>query len=177
MLDTLSASIAEVAPIHGVSVGNRNDKSTWRVDFKPDATDQQKAAAQAVVNAFVFSRPTPAMVDAERDRRLQTLAFGGHVYDFCDSKESDKNIAGASTLALAAIVKGAQPNDLRWANPDRDFVWIAHDNTLVSMDAQTTLAFGMHAAEWKAAHIYAARSLKDMSQIPADFSNNSRWPS
>jgi len=149
-----------------------------------DPTSEQEYHERVIVyegtlppwSDVVAAMRSPDMVDAERDRRLQTITFNGAVYDFCDSKESDKNIAGAATLALAAIVSGAQPGNLRWSNPDRDFAWIAHDNSLVTMDAQTMLAFGMHAADTKAGHIYAARVLKNMSPIPADFADNARWP-
>lgn len=128
------------------------------------------------VVAILTPGPGGKDVDAERDRRLKQLSFNGHLFDFCDGKGSAENIAGAATLALAAMTLGAQPGNLRWANPNRDFAWIASDNTLVTMDAQTVLAFGMHAADTKAAHIYAARLIKDMGQIPADYTADSRWP-
>ena len=83
---------------------------------------------------------------------------------------------GAGTLALAAMVNGAQVGDYRWADPESDFVWIANDNSLNLMDAQTTWAFASAAAEWRKKMIYAARALKDMDPIPMDFaSNNSYW--
>lgn len=48
-------------PIVGVSVGRATDKATWRVDFAADATSAQRAAAQAVLDAF-----DPASVKPER---------------------------------------------------------------------------------------------------------------
>lgn len=48
----LHAQILAACPIDGVSVGLWGDKATWRVDFKPEATQAQRGAAQAVVNAF-----------------------------------------------------------------------------------------------------------------------------
>src|SRR5690606_25589695 len=45
-------AVAAVCPIVGVSVGTPNDKSTWRIHYAPDATDEQRAAAIAVVEAF-----------------------------------------------------------------------------------------------------------------------------
>lgn len=44
--------VAEVAPVHGVSIGTPQDKSTWRISFKSEATDQQRAAAAAVLASF-----------------------------------------------------------------------------------------------------------------------------
>ena len=48
----LHEAIAAVCPIQGVSVGNAADKGTWRIDFDPAATQQQKTAAQAALAAF-----------------------------------------------------------------------------------------------------------------------------
>ena len=106
-------------------------------------------------------------VNAERDRRLRRFTFDGREFDFCDGRGSDQNIAGAATLALAAVLTG-----VGW---DENFTWVAADNTTVPMTAQTCLNFGKAAADWKARHIRAARSLKDMSPIPADFADDSRW--
>lgn len=48
----LHAAIAAVCPIHGVSIGRKNDKATWRIDFRDDATDAQRAAARALLEGF-----------------------------------------------------------------------------------------------------------------------------
>lgn len=114
-------------------------------------------------------------VDAERDRRVALMAFNGKTYD-CD-KTSLRRIDTAKTNALAAIINGAQLADLRWADPNIDFAWIAHDNSATPMDAQTCLAFGMAAASWEGRHIVAARALKNMNPIPADYATNAAyWP-
>jgi hypothetical protein len=51
----LDKELAAVAPIDGVAVGVVGDRSTWRIDFQPQATDAEKAAAQAVLMAFDVS--------------------------------------------------------------------------------------------------------------------------
>ncbi len=172
----LHDKISAICPIDGVSIGDPQNKSTWRVDYSQGATPQQIAAAQAVVAAFDPSAPTSADVNAERDRRIESFIFNGKSFNFVDGHGSDVNIAGAGTLALAAIIAGAAPGNLRWANPARDFSWVAADNTSVTMDAQTCLAFAQAAASWKANHIYAARTIKDAIPIPADYASNARWP-
>lgn len=121
--------------------------------------------------------PTPLTgdsVNAERDRRLRTFWFGGVEYDFGGTSSVD--VAGAGTLALAAIMMGAGPGNLRWADPDVDFKWIAADNSQHTMDAPTTLAFAKAAASWRAGHIYAARALKDTDPIPANYTDDAYWP-
>lgn len=119
--------------------------------------------------------PTALEVDKERDRRIDSgLQFQGVTFQ---SRATDReNIAGAAQLGFMAVVAGAQSGDLRWSNADADFTWIATDNTLVPMDAQTVVAFGKAAAERKQALIFAARQLKDMESIPADYTDDKWWP-
>lgn len=39
MMDELHAAVAAVSPIHGVAIGIADDKNTWRVDFRDEATE------------------------------------------------------------------------------------------------------------------------------------------
>ena len=123
----------------------------------------------------LVERDRATRVDEERDRRLQTFTFGGVLYDF--DEVSRNRIDKARGSALAAIIAGAVANDLRWADANNDFGWIAADNSFNTMDAQTALVFGNAAASWEGLHIVAARTLKNMDPIPADFTNDSYWPS
>lgn len=117
----------------------------------------------------------PDEVDAERDRRIEAgFGFAGKLYQ--SRPEDRENIAGAAVAALAAIVAGAQPGDLRWHGGATDFAWIAADNSLVTMDAQTVFAFGQAAMAHKQAHIFAARALKDADPVPADYDDDAHWP-
>lgn len=120
---------------------------------------------------------TSAMVDLARDIRIASgFGFNGHVYQ--TRPEDRENIAGAATAAIAAImVNNAQPGDFRWHGGDSDFEWIAADNTTHPLDAQTMFAMGQAAMAHKTAHIWAARALKDMDPIPADYATNPEyWP-
>lgn len=114
-------------------------------------------------------------VNAERDRRVSRVPFAGHVYQ-CDA-DSLANIDRSCTLALSALMlEGAQANDLRWADAEADFVWFDVDNVAVPMDAQTMLAFGKRTTEWVRDHVNAARTLKDAATIPANYTDDSHWP-
>lgn len=117
----------------------------------------------------------PEAVDAERDRRIDAgLEFKGRAFQ---SRATDReNIAGAAQLGFMAVVGGAQAGDLRWSNQDKDFVWIASDNSLVPMDAPTMVEFGKIAAQRKQALIMTGRQLKDMDVIPADYKDDKWWP-
>lgn len=114
-------------------------------------------------------------IDAECDRRIAYgILFGGKHFQ-CRGKDM-KRITGAASLAGFAIVAGAQAGDLYWHGEPNPFRWIALDNTKVSMDAQTCFAFGQAAAAHEAAHIFAARALKDATTIPDDFTSDTYWP-
>lgn len=119
--------------------------------------------------------PTPDAIDAERDRRIANgFSFNGKLYQ--SRPEDRENIAGAALAALAAQISGAEPGDYRWHGGDSDFVWIAEDNSLTPMDAQTMFAFGQAAMAHKQALIFKARAIKDMDPIPADYADDERWP-
>src|SRR5690606_3160953 len=119
--------------------------------------------------------PTAADVDAERDRRIATgFVFGGMAYQ-CDPR-SQQNIIAKGAQAKFAVLAGAQEGDLRWADPSTDFGWIATDNSLTPMDAQTMSAFADAADLWVSSHIFAGRAIKDMDPIPADYTSDSYWP-
>jgi hypothetical protein len=116
-----------------------------------------------------------AQIDAERDRRIDAgVTFNEVLYQ---SKTTDReNIAGAAQMAFMAVVGGVQPGNLRWSNPDQDFAWICAENTLVPMDAQTVVDFGRAAALRKSELIHAGRALKDLPEIPENFTDDIWWP-
>ena len=115
-----------------------------------------------------------AAVNAERDRRLVAdFMFNGVAFQ--RDPTSLQRITGAATLAGFAMGAGAQPGNLRWANPDRDFLWIASDNTLVPMDAQTCFAFGQTAANVETNLLFKAKALRSMDPIPEDYTDDKWW--
>lgn len=66
---TLTRLIQAVAPIEGVSIGQQDNKATWRVDFRPEATPIQKAAAQIVIAGF---DPDTADIRSDLAKSLDT---------------------------------------------------------------------------------------------------------
>lgn len=160
----------------------------WRDDMiaaavpVPDGKQITSTTVQRVegvvryVNTLVdIPRPTEDQVDAERDRRIAAgFTFAGVIYQ--SRPEDRENIMGAGTAALGAMVQGALPGNYRWHGGDSDFAWIAADNSLNPMDAQTVYAFGLAAMAHKTAHIFAARAIKDANPIPTDFTDNVFWP-
>lgn len=125
------------------------------------------------------ARPqTTADVDAERERRLGAgflfngKCFQGRTVDLI-------NITGAVAAASMAIANGATAGDYRWANPEEDFCWIVSDNSLVPLDAPSVVQMGQTAMGFVAAHMMAARLIKDRitgGEVITDVVDNSLWP-
>jgi len=117
------------------------------------------------------SPPTTADVNAERQRRLALdFSFNGKLFQ--RDPVSIARISGAGVLALGAIVGGAQVGNMRWQGETSDFGWIASDNSVVTMDAQTMFAFGQAAANVESTLVFAARALRAMDPIPTDYATN-----
>ncbi|WP_336800667.1 DUF4376 domain-containing protein [Kaistia sp. MMO-174] len=118
---------------------------------------------------------SPEEVDAERDRRTEfDFTFAGVAYQVDD--KSISRIIAMGTDARFAQLGGAMPGNLRWADANNDFGWIATDNSITPMDAQTMAAFADAAKLWVSQHIFAARALKDAAPIPADYVEDGYWP-
>lgn len=151
------------------------DTQEERDEFGPaDLVPMTEAEVEAHLNP-PLAPPSSEDVNAERDDRINAgFEFGGA--RFQSRAEDRENINGKALLAFMAISEGAKSGDLRWADPDRDFVWIAEDNSLVPMDAPTVVAFGKAAAASKEAHIFAGLVLKQMNPIPADYADDKWWP-
>ena len=126
------------------------------------------------INPYVAPAIQGSDVDIERDRRINNgFMFNGVSYQA--AQEDRENISGASQVALEAIMNGAQPGDLYWHGGTTPFVWIAADNSLNPMDAQTMFDFGKSAMSHKQAMIFKARAIKDMNPIPADYATNETY--
>jgi len=128
------------------------------------------------------SKIMPAQVNEERDRRIhEGLPYMNHLFEFDNS--SKENITGAATSAKFALVLGADPTDLKWHVTDpaekelaQPFSWITADNTRLEMTAPMVSGLGDIAANWVSIHIFAARNLKDLPEIPADYEDDKYWP-
>lgn len=122
------------------------------------------------------AKPKRHDVNAERDRRIALgFLFNSKAFDF-DNGSRDR-VTGAGALAHIAITIGKKlPTDPKWHDGAANFAWIAQDNTLVEMDAQTVLAFGQAAGRHESAHIFAAKAIKDMDEIPTDYTADKYWP-
>ena len=68
----LDTALRAVAPIIGVSIGHRDDKATWRVDFAPEVTQPERDAAASVIASFDVAAVEAA--EAAEQAAQETLA-------------------------------------------------------------------------------------------------------
>lgn len=164
---------ALVPLMSGQSIGTKRTVEMY-------ALEADAAARMAELGADYEPAPKPEpgtveQVNEERERRLEAdFLFGSKMYQA--DRISIQRITGAATLAGFAMGAGALAGDLRWANPDRDFGWIASDNTVTAMDAQTTFAFGQTAAGRETSIVFGAKNLREMDPIPHDYRDDRWWP-
>lgn len=117
---------------------------------------------------------TRAQVDAERDRRTaENFTFAGKAFQL--DEKSIGRITAMGAAARFAISEGALEGDYFWADPEQPFGFIASDNTVVPMDAQTMKAFSGAAMLWVSRLTFAGLVLKSQDPIPADFTADSYW--
>jgi len=88
MLDRLCESLRSVCPIHGVSGG----QGTTVIQFKPEATTPQQAAAQSALDSFDWSQ---AAHDAWLLSKYRSSAVAGIL--------ADKTFAAMVVRALALV--------------------------------------------------------------------------
>lgn len=134
-----------------------------------------------VLEKYEYVPPPPAPIDliaavnAERDRRIAAgVTFGGKLFQ--TDEQSKLRISGAASMALGAIMNGAQANDFRWHGGSEDFAFTAEDNTQLTMDAPTMWQFGVAVGLHEKLMLDKARALKDREGgPPADYANDSHW--
>jgi len=116
---------------------------------------------------------TTDAVDAERNRRIGLgFKFGGKTFQV-----NVPNITGALASATAASLNGAEDGDLRWSDPNKDFEWIAMDNTYLKMDARTTMTFGQVGLAFNSAMMTAGRAIKNrvLAGEKLDIKDDALW--
>ena len=100
----------------------------------------------------------------ERDRRRDAgFEYDGNRYD--SDQKSLLNIAGAGATAGFAVVAGDNPT----------FTWITEDNKTVPLDAAEMFAMSQAALVHISTASLAARAIKDMDEIPADYTDDKYW--
>ena len=103
--------VARLAPVVGVSIGRRNEPSTWRIDFADHASEAQRAAAaSALAQIDVLSLHKDRLVkqiDADAETvRMKYLTPGHGMAQVYKEKQEQ----AAAVLAMAAEEANALPD-------------------------------------------------------------------
>lgn len=95
----LHAAVVAVAPIHGVAIVDEQDRSTWRIDFDASATQEQRGAAQEVLEEFdPIPPPIPQVIS---DRQFAHALWQSNLITF------DEALAFVQTGTIPAQIAAA----------------------------------------------------------------------
>ena len=144
------AVVAAVAPIASVAIGRRDDTSTWRIDFRPEATDAQRLAANAALAAYDPSAPTVGNVKAECQRRIIALTGTTDLIS-CIIKQSNANM------------RANELNDKR-----------INGGSLTEAEAGEAVALRNLAVAIKALRA-RSNDIEALGEIPLDYAADARW--
>jgi hypothetical protein len=104
VINDIDAAIRAVCPIDGLAM---NDGQVVRIDFRPEATPQQRADAQAVVDGFDYSPEG----QAARDQAVADAAVQAKIEEFLPLMVTVMKAAGLD-IPDAQAVKQAIPAQL-----------------------------------------------------------------
>lgn len=127
--------------------------------FSKIQTLELGASSVAVLNEQ--KKEAQAQCDKKRGKCIdEGFIFEGVHYQ---TRPTDReNISGAALLATQVTMQGVgAAGDYRWQDANNDFEWIATDNSIIKMDAPTTMAFGQSAAAYKQNLIILSRQIKN----------------
>lgn len=150
-LNYLVTEIEQLAPVDGVSIGSWQDKTTWRVDYKASATPGERNAVSAFINSLNANTPTINDVRSEAQRRIIALVGAR---DATDLGIKIQNALRETARLLEKEVSGVA------LTPQEK----TRKQTLMTMDAAIEAIRA------------ASNTLEAMTPVPADYTNDSRWP-
>ncbi len=146
----LHDAIAAVCPIEGVRVGRVDDRASWGVVAKPEATPEQLQAALDVLAQYDPDAPSVDDVRAECQRRLMQLC---HAHDAADLQVKIANAQREAARYLNILVAG---NTLADDQAARRTVLMELDAAIERLRAKSN-------------------ALEATSPIPKDFRNDGYW--
>jgi hypothetical protein len=109
MITDLHKKIEAVCPIFGVSIDDEADRATWRVSFSDAATQEQMAAAQAVIDAYDVAAPIVPTEVSPYQARVALLQAG--LLDTVESLMANTDTPAAARIAweYATVVQRNSP--------------------------------------------------------------------
>jgi hypothetical protein len=68
---SLTDAIRAVCPLDGISIGSWDDRKTWSIQFRPEASEKQKAEGLGVLQSLNLDDVTAAPTLEERVAQLE----------------------------------------------------------------------------------------------------------
>ena len=97
----LHSSVSSACPIYGVSVGDENDRTTWKYHPMEEASETQKQSAESVIKSFVYIAPTKdEIASADPVLKMVGAAILEAVFDM---KANPANYPTAASLKQKAL--------------------------------------------------------------------------
>lgn len=99
-ISDLDATIRRIVDIDGISIGNKDDKSTWRVAYKTDPTLDELALVNFAIESF--SIMSDAEEDAAKYKKVQVAEGDSVVLKHleCVAAGIASDLSGAEFAAL-----------------------------------------------------------------------------
>lgn len=106
-IQDLATVLASVAPIQGVSIGDPNDKTTWRIDYQANATLTQQSAAQSIITTYDATLLQLANFNRANVRRALYTARGvlDAINEELNNDPGNAAIQGDQAAAVKVVVK------------------------------------------------------------------------
>ena len=154
---TLHDAIAAAAPIHGVAIVDANDRSTWRIDFEDNATDQQRAAAALALltyddlTALKHELRVSIARDAETTRQKFITPGSGKAMDYLE-KHNQANavhdLGQEVANALSESDRRAQfPTLAASVGREAPTLWECAQIVIARYEAWATISYDINTAE------------------------------
>ena len=117
-MSELHSQIAAICPIDGISIGDESDRSTWRIDFRPEATPEQRLAAEELKLTWQPAPPIP-----QGTLKWEASEVPGAVRLVAEFNGKKSAIVGAvgADSSLAAMYQSPGPIGPQPAGPRREF--------------------------------------------------------
>lgn len=155
----------------------------WEAPPPPPATQAQKDAVKAVINATRDARISGGFTFQPVD--------GGPAYPIQSDQSDRENVVGLKLIAQTVIDVTLQSegsteslvDNYRWIDDDHDFEFICGDNTRLKMDPFAVIKLFHRGVAFKLATTMYARDLKDAVQLAettadlAAINISTGWPS
>jgi len=173
-LKNLTAAIANVCPIDGVSIGNESVRASWRIDFKAAATAEQRAAAATVLASFDAEAPpepdpqAPVLdLKAYAAAKRYVVESGGIVFN-AKAIATDRD----SQARICATVSYLEQNpalSVEWKTADGGFLTLNRAGMLALADAVGLRVQACRAKEAEVAAAIDGATIATTAEIDAAF--------